>query len=66
MYPMLINHKDVVNFVKADTFRKHDVLCRLIGTDRGGPVMCGDNEFVRERIELSQIIGVGVMSELTH
>lgn len=76
MYPMLKNHKDVVCVLAVDKLKKNDVLLyrragndqlvlhRLVKIADDGFIMCGDNEFIKEKITREQIIGV--MSGFTH
>ncbi len=69
MNPLLFNHRDSVYIKKSDVFKKYDVvlferkneqlvLHRIIGFDGDFFIICGDNDFIKERIHKSQVIGV--------
>lgn len=75
MYPLLVDHKDSVYIEKIDTFKKYDVLLfrrkdgqlvlhRLIGFSDDMLVLCGDNDFIAEKIYKNQVIGI--MKEFSH
>lgn len=75
MYPLLVDHKDSVYIEKTDTFKKYDVLLfrrkdgqlvlhRLIGFSDDMLVLCGDNDFIAEKIYKNQVIGI--MKEFSH
>lgn len=75
MYPMLINHKDSVYIIAPNNLKKYDValfrrstnqlvLHRILKIKGDKVTMCGDNEFQKEVIHKSQIIGK--MSEFSH
>lgn len=68
MYPLLINHRDSVYIEKADKYKKYDVvlferkdgqlvLHRILSIKDGVFYICGDNDFVLEKVKKEQIIG---------
>lgn len=69
MYPLLINQRDTVYIEKAEKFKKYDVILfrrkdgqlvmhRLLKQYGDVLVMCGDNDFIKENVHKSQVIGV--------
>ena len=75
MYPLLIDHKDSVYITFPTKLKKYDVvlfrrntnqlvLHRILKINGNKVTMCGDNEFRKEIINKSQIIGK--MSEFSH
>ena len=75
MYPLLIDHKDSVYITFPNKLKKYDVvlfrrntnqlvLHRILKIKGSKVTMCGDNEFQKEVIDKSQIIGK--MSEFSH
>ncbi len=69
MYPLILQHKDVLTIVRADEVKKYDVVlfkrdngsyvlhrCLAIKGDKY--VMCGDNQYRKEIIYKRQILGV--------
>lgn len=69
MYPLLVNHRDSVYIEKTEIFRKYDVLLfrrkdgqlvlhRLIDFSDDMLVLCGDNDFISEKIHKNQVIGI--------
>ncbi|CDF14600.1 putative uncharacterized protein [Eubacterium sp. CAG:581] len=75
MYPLLIDHKDSVYITFPTKLKKYDVvlfrrntnqlvLHRILKIKGSKVTMCGDNEFQKEVIDKSQIIGK--MSEFSH
>ncbi|MBQ4618190.1 MAG: S24/S26 family peptidase [Clostridia bacterium] len=69
MEPLLCNHRDTVFIEPFDTLKKRDVvlyrrdsgqlvLHRLLSQSGDTCIVCGDNDFVRETIRVSQILGV--------
>lgn len=68
MYPLLKNHRDSVCIKPCDKPKKYDVvlfrrqsgqlvLHRILKTDGDCFLICGDNEFVKEKVYQKQIIG---------
>ena len=69
MMPLLHNHRDTVYVEPSDVCRPLDVvlyrrangqlvLHRLLSRNGNVCTVCGDNDFVRETIDVSQILGV--------
>lgn len=69
MYPLLINKRDTVYIEKTDKFKKYDVILfrrkngqlvmhRLLKQNGDILTMCGDNDFVLEKVHRCQVLGV--------
>lgn len=59
MNPMLYERKDTVKLVKAEDIKKYDVILyqrkngsfvlhRVVGKNKKGYILCGDNQFIKE------------------
>lgn len=70
MYPLILEHRDVLTIVRADNpIKKYDVvlfkrdsgayvLHRCLGFKGDKYIMCGDNQYRKELIEKRHILGV--------